>query len=252
MKPEPKLTDAIYKEIEKCEPYALLNLITFEMTIRNSKVEKMIEELAKIPSNAFLDLESKPTMIKRELQKEYFFDYFAYQEYQQNQQQTMTVHVSHNQHSSHTHHLTLPLHRPLASIPQKESYIEIRVPIYHIHPKDIKDYYHKLIESHKAVMDDAKKYYKYAELFYDEVNKSKNKGNTYATMFFVWDYIQWAEETSYLNPNETKRGLYARIAEMIGVEVNDITGRNAKVEKYIEIMNRLIERSEYKNFYTLS
>ena len=249
MQQEPKLTDAIYEEIEKCEPYALLNLITFEMTIRNGEVRKIIEELDKVPSNVFLDFDSKAVKIKRKLEKEYLLDYFSYRDYQKNQQQTMTLHVSHNRNTSHTHHPTLSLYRPLALIPQQKSYIEIRIPIYHIHPRDIKNYYQKLMESHKAVLDDAKKYYKYAELFYDEVNKSKNKAKTYATMFFVWDYLQWVKETAYIKQNETKRGLYAMVGDIIGVEVNDTTGRGSTVEKYIETMNRLIEKCEYKKFY---
>ena len=106
------------------------------------------------------------------------------------------------------------------------------------------------MESHRHVVDDAKEYYSYAELFYDEVDKTKNKADTYATMFFVWDYLQWAEREN-INPKQTKRGLYAEIAEMIKVEVNDTTGRSPKVEKYIETMNRLIEKCEYKKFYML-
>lgn len=247
---EPKTTDAIYQEIGKCKPYALLNLITFEMTIRNSEVKKMIEKLDKTPICEFVDFDSECIAIQRKLKEEYLFDYCSYQEYKQNKHHRTTLHVSHKNHSAHTHHLSLPLHRPLAYTPQQKSYIEIRVPLYHIHPKDIKDYYQRLMESHTRVVDDAKEYYNYAELFYDEVDKTKNKADTYATMFFVWDYLQWAEREN-INPKQTKRGLYAEIAEMIKVEVNDTTGRSPKVEKHIETMNRLIEKCEYKKFYML-
>jgi hypothetical protein len=249
LRQEPKPTDAIYQEIEECEPYALLNLITFEMTIRNSEVKKMIDKLNKMPIHESLNFDSEYQVIRNKLKEKYLFDYLSYKDYKQNQHQDIILHVSHQKHFSHTHHLALPLHRPFASIPQQQSCIEIRVPIYHIHPKDIENYYQKLMESHKAVIEDAKKYYNYVDLFYDEVNKSKNKANTYATMFFVWDYLQWATEQGDIAPQETKRGLYAEITKIIKEEVNDTTGRSSKVEKYIEIMNKLIEKCEYKKFY---
>jgi len=76
------------------------------------------------------------------------------------------------------------------------------------------------------------------ELFYDEVNETKSKAETYALMFYVWDYVEWwKEQNGIFTPDETGRTVYAEIADSIGIEVNDRTGRSPKVEKYLEVMN---------------
>jgi len=159
--------------------------------------------------------------------------------------------VNHDEHTSHTHHLSLPLYRPKMHIPQKNSMIHIEIPMYHIHPKDIKTYYQILIDKHQEVIREAKDYYKDEELFYDEVNEAKSRAEIYALMFFVWDYVKWwKEHNGAFTPGETARTVYSEIAEIIGADVNDRTGRSPKVEKYIEAMNKLISKCEYKKFYT--
>ena len=159
--------------------------------------------------------------------------------------------VNHDLHTSHTHYLSLPLYRPKMHIPQKESTIHIDVPMYHIHPKDIKNYYESLAEKHLKVMVDATEYYRVEELFFDMVNDTKSKAGTYAEMFFVWDYVKWWEqENRTFTPDDTARMLYAEIAyDHISVTVDDKTGRSATVEKYMEVMKGLIDKCGYKQFY---
>ena len=123
--------------------------------------------------------------------------------------------------------------------------------MYHIHPKDIKAYYKRLMEKHQEVITEAKEYYTYEELFYDEVNETKSKAETYAQMFFVWDYMEWwKEKNGTFTPDETARTVYSEIAEIIGAAVNDTTGRSPKIEKYLEDMKNLISKCGYKKFYT--
>ena len=271
MSREPTLNDEIYVEIRECEPYALLNLITFELTIRNKEVKDILEKLKSIPSNDCIYLYSECVKLIERLKEEYFFDYRSYRRYVDTRQENKIIHIkhngdnlythhlpvplyryNHNSDNSYTHHLSLPLSRPLALISKKNSYIQIRIPIYHIHPKDIKDYYMKAFEEHKKVATEAKIYYKHIELFYDEVDETKSKASTFATMFFVWDYIEWLKETKELKKGKTLRTHYSEISELINAKVEDTTGRSPTVEKYLEIMTRLIDKSEYKNFYTLS
>jgi hypothetical protein len=159
--------------------------------------------------------------------------------------------VNHDEHTSHTHHLSLPLYRPKMHIPQKTSIIHIEIPMYHIHPKDIANYYASLADKHMTIMSEAKEYYIYEELFYDKVDEKESKAETFALMFFVWDYVKWWKEyNGAFTPDETARTVYSEIAKIIGADVNDRTGRSSKVEKYIEAMNKLISKCEYKKFYT--
>jgi len=163
---------------------------------------------------------------------------------------TYNLIVNHDLHASHTHHLSLPLYRPKMHIPQRESTIHIDVPMYHIHPKDIKNYYASLAEKHLEVMRDAAVYYKEEELFYDMVSDAKSGADTYATMFFVWDYVKWwEEENGTFTPDATAGMLYAEIAEMIGATIDDRSGRSATVQKYMEVMTKLIDKRGYKQFY---
>jgi len=158
--------------------------------------------------------------------------------------------VDHDEHAAHTHYLTLPLYRPKMHAPQKESVIYIEIPMYHIHPKHMKRYYERLAEEHMKIMEEARDYYKYEKLFFDEADEKQSKAKTYAQMFFVWDYMAWWEEQDKtLTPTKTKRTVYAEIAEMISANVEDKSGRPSAVEKYFEEMNRLIGKNRYKEFY---
>ncbi len=237
--------------------------------------------------DAILNGDDKFSATKVKLQEEYFFDYDTYLEYTRvkrafletysdeksldseyeddtsynmpsvnNQVELYKKHnaynviVNHDEHTSHTHHLSLPLYRPKMHIPQKTSVIHIEIPMYHIHPRDIKTYYQALMDKHQEVLTEAKDYYMYEELFYDEVNETKSKAETYALMFFVWDYLGWwKEHNRTFTPDETARTVYAEIAEVIGADVNDKTGRSPKVEKYLEEMNKLVSKCGYKKFY---
>jgi len=166
--------------------------------------------------------------------------------YKKKQEYTLIVNYVNN--TSHT--LAVPLYRPKMAIPQKDSNINIIVPMYHIHPDDITAYYERLMKAHKDAIVEAKEYYEYEGLFYDEVDETKNKAETYAMKFFVWDYVSWwKQENGTFTPEKTSRGLYAKISEEIGATVSDKTGRSPKVEKYLEAMTGLVEKSGYKKFY---
>jgi hypothetical protein len=158
--------------------------------------------------------------------------------------------VGHDNHAAHTHYLSLPMYRPMLHIPQKDSVVSIRVPMYYIHPSDVKDYFEHLAEAYMELIEDARQYYRENELNYDVADEKKSKAETYAQMFFVWDYVQWRKEQSEQQmSDETLRTIYAEVAEIIGANVNDTTGRSAKVEKYLETMERLIEKCGYKQFF---
>lgn len=301
---KPQVFDFIYEEIRQCEEYALLNLLTFEASVRNPRVIEILNQLDGVSSEEQLDAmidddtDDIYVVLKKELKNEYFLDYETYTEYTRvkrafletysdkksldpkyhmivdkiqaeyeddtayqmpsvkeqvelyKKRHTYNVIVKHNKLASHTHHLSLPLHRPKMYIPQKESMIHIEVPMYHIHPKDIKAYYQRLMDKHHEVIAEAKEYYMYEELFYDEVNETKSKAETYALMFFVWDYVEWwKEQNGIFTPDKTARTVYPEIADSIGADVNDKTGRSPKVEKYLEEMNKLISKCGYKRFY---
>ena len=252
---EPKLSDAIYVEIGECEEYALLNLITYEAAIRNPRVKEILSLLdnvfAEEKLDAMLEGDDRYSTLQKELKEEFWFDYDEYVKFTTQAKGDYIIHTNHNNSSAHKHWINLPLHRPKMAIPQKESYVSIEIPMYHIHPKDIKAYFGRLLEKYNEATEEAKEYYVGEELFYDTVDETKNKATTYAEKFFVWDYIEyWKNENGVFTPDATARGVYAEIAEQIGAEVNDRTGRSAKVEKHLEDMTKLIEKSEYKKYYT--
>ncbi len=308
---EPKQSDSIYREIEKCEGYALMNLVTFEAAIRNSRVQEILKILNSKSSeeklDALLDGSDKYIKLMEELREDYYLDYKDYRDYLESncsfcermldslievgmafpftqrklikenyfydpnvyrgevikqgmsleeflekykQELSRFLHVNRNDGDAYIHKVSLPLYRPLLNAPQKHSMMSIEIPMYHIHPKEFESYYEKLYEAHKDMIDEAKGYYVEEELFYDETDSKKSKSSTYAEMFFVWDYVAWwKQENGTFTPEETSRGLYAEISEMIGASVDDRTGRSAKVEKHLVQMTSLIEKSEYKKFY---
>ena len=303
---EPSYGDFIYEEIRQCEEYALLNMVTFEATIRNSKVKQMLGVLDAKGSEGMLDAMLKEDnhlkACKRLLKGKYLLDYNAYAEYRRErdrffaeisvgdieydtvedaeaeamdqislsrvrQYKKYSIIVNHDNHNAHTHYLSLPFYRPKAYVPQKHSIIDIQVPVYLIHPQGIKDYYQRLGGKHLETMQDAQFYYELEELFFDTTDKKKSKAAKYAEMFFAWDYVQWWEQNQKPKQKDrdkdesynftTRRSLYAEIAEMIDKSekntgrrtTNEGTGRNATVEKNMEIATRLIEKCGYKEFY---
>jgi hypothetical protein len=159
------------------------------------------------------------------------------------------LHVNHNNHTSHTHNLVLPLYRPKMAIPQQESSINITIPMYHVHPKDIKVYYERLLKKHLEIVEEASDYYLETELFYDIVDETKSKSSTYADMFFTWDYLTWRQSNdvglaSTSTSTMTRRSMYEELASS-----HPDTGRVAIIEKYVEKMNKLIRDCEYKQYY---
>lgn len=164
--------------------------------------------------------------------------------------ETYTVHSKNYKNNEHRHISELSLYRPKMDIPHKNSSIKIEVPMYHIHPKDIKAYYNRLSEQHVELLKEAQVYYKIEELFFDETEEKKSKSEIYSRMFFVWDYIQWwLERYGTYTPDMTAGSLYYEIGQKIGFDPHPDTGRNATVEKYLENMKKLINHSGYKRFY---
>ncbi len=297
MRKEPEQTGFIYEELRQCEEYALMNMITFEAAIRNTRVKEILSVLNSVSAERQLDSMLLDTYdvnadLKRELQENYYLDYYEYRTYMNNKEsfldkykivssslpaeiqemankiqkgyhdETLEVvevsvedrvalykknnnyilHVNHNEHTSHTHNLSLPLHRPKMAIPHKDSTINIKIPMYHIHPKDIKAYYKRLLEKHLEIVSDAGDYYHLEELFFDETDETKSKASIYAEMFYVWDYIQWwKEKYGAFTPDMTARSVYFEIGEKIGASIQDRTGRYPKVEKYLENMGKIID-----------
>ena len=303
MRKEPELTDFIYEELQQCEEYALMNMITFEAAIRNNRVKEILNILDSVSAEGQLDsmMEAYDVQaaFRKELQEDYYLDYREYRAYMNTRElfldrytpkssslgeeiqakankiqaeyeyvdskTTPTVieqvflykkynnrhlHVSHNKDTSHTHHLSLPLYRPKMNSPQANSSISIQVPMYHIHPKDIKAYYKRLADEHENLLKEVQKYYEIKELFFDETEEKKNKSEIYSKMFFVWDYVQWwFKKYGSFTPNMTAGSLYYEIGQKIGFDPHPDTGRNATVEKYLENMKKLINHSGYKRFY---
>ena len=184
----------------------------------------------------YVDSKTAPTVIEQ---------VFLYKKYNNRH-----LHVSHDKDTSHTHHLSLPLYRPKMNSPQANSSISIQVPMYHIHPKDIKAYYKRLAEEHENLLKEVQEYYEIKELFFDETEEKKNKSEIYSKMFFVWDYVQWwLEKYDGFTPDMTAGSLYYEIGQKIGFDPHPDTGRNASVEKYLENMKKLINHTGYKRFY---
>jgi hypothetical protein len=253
LKKEPELSDFIYEEFRQCEEYALMNMITFEAAIRNKRVKEIIGELKSVSNEKKLDalLEGDDTysILKKELREKYYLEYNDYLEYMNIDKKECQFHIKHNNGESYSHILSLPLHRPKMTIPHKDSTINIKIPMYHIHPKDIKAYYKRLLEKHLEVVSDARDYYHLEELFFDETDETKSKASIYAKMFYVWDYIQWwKEKHSDFTPDMTARSVYFQIGEKIAASIQDKTGRYSIIEKYIEQMNKLINGG-YKRLY---
>ncbi len=256
MEEEPKLSDDIYEEIRKCDRYALLNLISYEAAIRNIRVKEILSELDSDGESGYMgDLTNEFFSKVQELKNEYFFDYYAYREYQgriSNKEHIEDVshrfHVRNNNKGSHIHYNILPLHRPKMFIPDGEDIVRIEIPMSHIHPKDIGDYYLRLAEKHLIIEKETKNYHDTLNLDFKEDNERKSKADTYAEMFFVWDYVDWSRKQQQ-NCN-TVRSLHYEISMMLELKVNKKTGRSPKVEKYFEVMNKLIKKCGYKWYYT--
>ncbi len=252
---EPKLSDEIYEEMRQCEDYALINLITYEAAIRNTNVIKILAELDSYDRSGYPS--SKLFLKVQKLKEEYLFDYYAYKTYQgQKLGEERTEDMSHKFHTRdegndlHVHYNILPFCRPKMIIPQGENIVRIEIPISHIRIKDIASYYRALIDKQISTLNtEIKDYYDTLDLDKGE-NKAKSRGETYAQMFFVWDYVKWWKgENEMFTLDMTSRMLYTEISEMIGVTANNDNGRSPKVEKYLEVMTKLIDKCEYKQYY---
>jgi len=99
------------------------------------------------------------------------------------------------------------------------------------------------------LINETQEYYEIKELFFDETEEKKSKSEIYSRMFFVWDYLQWwIEKYGAFTPDMTARSVYLEIGEKVNVLVNDETGRNATVEKDLQLAGELIDGG-YKQFY---
>ena len=167
----------------------------------------------------------------------------------QKYKKTYIIHFKNNEDNEHRHSLELPLYRPKMDIPQKNSSVKIEIPMYHIHPKDIKAYYERLSEKHEELLKEAQTYYKIEELFFDETEEKKSKSEVYSRRFFVWDYVQWwLEKYGTYTPDKTAGSLYYKIGLKVGLEPHPDTGRNPTIENDLTNIKKLIEGG-YKRFY---
>ena len=252
---EPKLSDDIYEEIRKCEKYALLNLISYEAAIRNTRVREILGKLDSDGESGYMgDFTNEIFLKVQELKNEYFFDYYAHRKYhgrvlnkEHIENMSHKFHTS-NDKGSHIHYNILPFPRPKMFIPQGENIVSIEIPMNHIHPKDIRDYYLKLAEKHLIIAKETKNYHDTLNLDFKEDNERKSKADTYAEMFFVWDYVNWSKKQQKIITSASM--FYYDISTMLETEVNEQTGRSSKVTKYLEVMNKLINKCGYRWYYT--
>ena len=82
---EPNYFDMVYEEIKMCEPYALLNMFTFEAAIRNPVVKKQLtlidDATADEQLDALLEGNDEYKDAKEILKKKYLLDYDKYRQY---------------------------------------------------------------------------------------------------------------------------------------------------------------------------
>ena len=82
---EPNYFDMVYEEMKMCEPYALLNMFTFEAAIRNPEVKEQLTLIENATAeehfDAFIEGNTKYKDAKNILKNKYYIDYDEYHKY---------------------------------------------------------------------------------------------------------------------------------------------------------------------------